>query len=413
MLEGLDKVPSMNEVIKLAQQRYAEAQAKGDRATMDRAHAIAEQARSVGKSIGMDVRPIDVLGTGSAVKKLGTTSFFDPVKYINTLPNTLPWKPGTQTLQERQMAQDLDITNRQLAQNLKIAQMNEAGATERAKLPWTMGLTPYEQAQIDLSQQKIDNPDMSDSASRSANIGTSMRWIKSKIDEVWADPEKGPQWLVDEGIPWIDGLIEANAGELRGGGLSQNDIIDLKNYARRLISGNIPALGYPDNKAGGSNSSGNDAASTAQEMGLNLASNPNQRSSGTSALSRLVAAVIPGGKATMTSAFGIYRPKYNSNHQGIDFAAPKGTPVMSLANGVVQRVGRDNIYGNYIDVLMPNGLTAKYSHLSAVNVRQGQRVASGQTIGKIGASGRATGPHLDLSIRNSKGQPINPTSLFG
>ncbi len=121
-------------------------------------------------------------------------------------------------------------------------------AKDIAMLDWTQGPTPYQQDESAREWYKINNPapaPMSDASSKASNKGTAMQWVKAQVDQVWADPSKGAQWLVDEGLPWIDGLIAANAGQFAGSGLDENDIVDLRNYARKLISANIPALGYP------------------------------------------------------------------------------------------------------------------------------------------------------------------------
>jgi hypothetical protein len=86
-------------------------------------------------------------------------------------------------------------------------------------------------------------------------------------------------------------------------------------------------------------------------------------------------------------------------HLGTDFAAPTGTPARTVGDGVVSFAGSQNGYGNVVFVKHRNGHETVYAHLSKVNVRVGQRVAQGDAIGMVGATGWATGPHLHFEFR--------------
>ncbi|MEG2139864.1 MAG: peptidoglycan DD-metalloendopeptidase family protein [Bilophila sp.] len=105
--------------------------------------------------------------------------------------------------------------------------------------------------------------------------------------------------------------------------------------------------------------------------------------------------------------FGTVRP-----HQGIDYGAPRGTPVMAVGDGVLTNVGRAGGYGKQIILKHANGLESYYGHLSrfAKGMTSGKRVRQGQTIGYVGATGTATGPHLDFRIKN-RGNFVNPAKL--
>lgn len=95
-------------------------------------------------------------------------------------------------------------------------------------------------------------------------------------------------------------------------------------------------------------------------------------------------------------------------HNGVDFGAPRGTPVYASADGVVKvsnyRSGNPWFggYGNYIMIEHPNGTQTLYAHLSDVDVSVGDEVRQGQTIGKTGNTGRSTGPHLHFEVRGAK-----------
>lgn len=86
-------------------------------------------------------------------------------------------------------------------------------------------------------------------------------------------------------------------------------------------------------------------------------------------------------------------------HLGVDYAAPTGTPVRSVGDGVVDFAGVQNGFGNVVMVKHANNNTTVYAHLSRINVRRGQNIGQGQNLGLVGATGWATGPHLHFEFR--------------
>jgi murein DD-endopeptidase MepM/ murein hydrolase activator NlpD len=86
-------------------------------------------------------------------------------------------------------------------------------------------------------------------------------------------------------------------------------------------------------------------------------------------------------------------------HNGTDFAAVTGTPARTVGDGVVEFAGVQNGYGNVVFIKHGNNHETVYAHLSKINVQQGQKVSQGQTIGLVGATGWATGPHLHFEVR--------------
>lgn len=111
-----------------------------------------------------------------------------------------------------------------------------------------------------------------------------------------------------------------------------------------------------------------------------------------------------------TSDFGQRRHPMNgrlSFHTGTDLAAPEGAPVRSAGGGVVSQAGRAGAYGNMVVVDHGDGLETRYAHLSAIGVKSGDRVTAGAIVGQVGATGRATGPHLHIEVRQD-GQPLDP-----
>ncbi len=97
-------------------------------------------------------------------------------------------------------------------------------------------------------------------------------------------------------------------------------------------------------------------------------------------------------------------------HNGIDISAPIGTPVKSFESGKVLFAGEKGNFGNLIIIQHPNGLKTYYAHLNKILVKKGQLVKKGELIGKVGATGRATGPHLHFEIR-FKDKAIDPEHL--
>ncbi|MDP9204463.1 MAG: M23 family metallopeptidase [Gemmatimonadota bacterium] len=106
----------------------------------------------------------------------------------------------------------------------------------------------------------------------------------------------------------------------------------------------------------------------------------------------------------ITSIFGARKhPIFGEwrNHTGTDYAAPMGTPIRAIGDGVVIFAGRKGGYGNVIDIKHRNGMVSRYGHMRnfAPGMRSGARVVMGNTIGFVGMTGWATGPHLHFEIR--------------
>lgn len=95
------------------------------------------------------------------------------------------------------------------------------------------------------------------------------------------------------------------------------------------------------------------------------------------------------------------------NHPGMDIDGDKGDVVISPAEGVVVKTGWQGGYGNMVEISHGNNLTTRYGHLSQIGVEIGQPVTRGQEIGRVGSTGRSTGPHLHYEVRQDD-QPIDP-----
>ena len=119
--------------------------------------------------------------------------------------------------------------------------------------------------------------------------------------------------------------------------------------------------------------------------------------------------------ARLSSRFGKRKHPilgYTRLHAGADFAAPSGTPIYAAGNGVIEAIGRNGGYGNYIRLRHNGTYHTAYAHLKgyARGLKKGTRVRQGQVIGYVGSTGRSTGPHLHYEVHRNRKQ-INPLTL--
>lgn len=111
----------------------------------------------------------------------------------------------------------------------------------------------------------------------------------------------------------------------------------------------------------------------------------------------------------LTSRYG-YRNLHGEGrrlHAGIDIAAPRGTPVVASGDGHVAYSGYHTAYGNLVVIDHGYGLSTKYAHMSRLHVRVGQRIRRGDLIGRVGSTGRSTGPHMHFEVHQD-GTAVNP-----
>ena len=123
----------------------------------------------------------------------------------------------------------------------------------------------------------------------------------------------------------------------------------------------------------------------------------------------------PVDSARISSGFGMRRHPilgYSRMHRGVDFAAPTGTPIFAAGDGVVESIGRNSGYGNYIRLRHANRLKTAYGHMNrfARGLKNGDRVEQGQVIGYVGSTGLSTGPHLHYEVMVD-GAQVNPLSV--
>lgn len=123
----------------------------------------------------------------------------------------------------------------------------------------------------------------------------------------------------------------------------------------------------------------------------------------------------PINGARISSGYGRRRHPvlgYTKIHKGIDFAAPRGTPIFAAGSGVITYYKRYGSYGNFVKIRHNNGYSTAYAHASrfARGLRVGSRVKQGDIIAYVGTTGRSTGPHLHYEVR-FKGKQINPSKV--
>jgi murein DD-endopeptidase MepM/ murein hydrolase activator NlpD len=134
---------------------------------------------------------------------------------------------------------------------------------------------------------------------------------------------------------------------------------------------------------------------------------------GESIIKRFLRTPIDG--ARVSSRFGMrHHPimGYSKMHQGVDFAAPTGTPIFAAGDGIVQQAGWQGGYGNIVQIKHNGTFTTAYAHASRIHpsIRRGVRVRQGQIIAYVGSTGNSTGAHLHYEIRRY-GRQINPLGV--
>jgi murein DD-endopeptidase MepM/ murein hydrolase activator NlpD len=121
-----------------------------------------------------------------------------------------------------------------------------------------------------------------------------------------------------------------------------------------------------------------------------------------------------GGDHDFTSNFGYRTDPFTRGlamHTGVDFRAEPGSPIIATAPGKVVAAEYNGGYGNMVEVEHANGMSTRYAHMSAISVSVGQNVKAGSVLGKVGSTGRSTGPHLHYETRINE-EPVDPTRFL-
>jgi murein DD-endopeptidase MepM/ murein hydrolase activator NlpD len=118
---------------------------------------------------------------------------------------------------------------------------------------------------------------------------------------------------------------------------------------------------------------------------------------------------LPTSSYTLTSRFGDAGSMWSSGyHTGLDFAAPTGTLIKAIHSGTVTEAGWAGSYGYRTILTLDDGTELWFCHQSSISVSVGQKVATGDVIGRVGATGNVTGPHLHLEVHPAGGDAIDP-----
>ncbi|MFJ6411075.1 M23 family metallopeptidase [Streptomyces hydrogenans] len=127
-------------------------------------------------------------------------------------------------------------------------------------------------------------------------------------------------------------------------------------------------------------------------------------------LAKLAASyAMPLSSYTLTSTYMQSGSMWSSGyHTGLDFAAPTGTPLKAVHGGTIKSAGWSGSYGYRIVLELADGTEVWYCHLSSMTVGAGQTVTTGETIGRVGATGNVTGPHLHMEVHTPDGSGIDP-----
>jgi murein DD-endopeptidase MepM/ murein hydrolase activator NlpD len=177
-----------------------------------------------------------------------------------------------------------------------------------------------------------------------------------------------------------------------------------------------PAMGGPE-RAGSMNASSPDVVKGMESLEREL----NRSHARLTALEsllldrKLTAAVTPSAwpvdGSWISSGFGERMDPFTGHqtiHEGIDIAARFGNPIYATGDGVVSMAGEKAGYGSVVELTHESGLATRYAHVSAILVKEGDRVKKGQEIARVGTTGRSTGPHLHFEVLRN-GQQVNPS----
>ncbi|HJR09553.1 MAG TPA: M23 family metallopeptidase [Pyrinomonadaceae bacterium] len=205
----------------------------------------------------------------------------------------------------------------------------------------------------------------------------------------------------------------------------ENRVDAIEDTSRRIaeISGKPSAQGENETKPEGTSARGAggplvemDAAAIAKvEMrALQLEQELRAYESALRELAR-IPSIWPVAGGEVTDSFGGRRDPFGGGssefHSGQDISAERGTPVFAAGIGTVKFAGTQGGYGQIVIIDHGDGLTTRYGHLSKIEVAVGQELTRGAQIGRVGSTGRSTGPHLHYEVRINE-EPVNPRAYL-
>ncbi|RCG13589.1 M23 family peptidase [Streptomyces reniochalinae] len=118
--------------------------------------------------------------------------------------------------------------------------------------------------------------------------------------------------------------------------------------------------------------------------------------------------VAPVASYQLSAGFGQSGGRWQNDHTGQDFAAPNGTPVKAIHTGTVKEAGWAGSYGYRVVLELDDGTELWFCHLSSMTKSAGDKVSTGDVIGRVGSTGNSSGPHLHVEVRPDGGAPVDP-----
>ncbi|MBU7600330.1 M23 family metallopeptidase [Streptomyces sp. P38-E01] len=170
-----------------------------------------------------------------------------------------------------------------------------------------------------------------------------------------------------------------------------------------------------DVEAGEKVSGGSEKSDKSEKAEKDAAERGGEKRSDRSSRAKLNAFASPIKGGDVTTQYNSGGARWSSGtHSGIDFAAAEGTPVKTAGPGTVVEAGWGGSYGNNIVVEHNDGRFTQYGHLSKMDVNIGEKVTSGESIGRVGSTGNSTGPHLHFEARTTPayGSDVNPINYL-
>ncbi|MEV0262979.1 peptidoglycan DD-metalloendopeptidase family protein [Streptomyces sp. NPDC050617] len=150
-----------------------------------------------------------------------------------------------------------------------------------------------------------------------------------------------------------------------------------------------------------------EAAEAAKAAHQKAEGKPGATAQGTAQAQPTGSYTLPVGSYTLTAGFGQSGDMWSANHTGQDFAAPTGTPIKAVHGGTITQAGWAGSYGYRTVLTLDDGTELWFCHQSSISVTSG-KVKTGDVIGRVGATGNVTGPHLHLEVRPGGGAPVDP-----
>ncbi len=315
---------------------------------------------------------------------------------------------------------EIEVIEEQLIQ----AQIDENDQYEAMKLRIKY---MYENGDEQMLEILFDATDISDFLNKAEYISTVSDYDREKLEEYQEivkqveEQEQKLQEEYDELSEMQDELIEKQESLETLIATKEGEISDLEDDIKSNEK-KIEKLEEAAATAAKKKKEAQEAQADAEARAA--ASSSSSGSSGSSSSSSSAGESVVSGNGTFThpcpgytrisSGFG-YRtaPKAgaSTNHKGVDFAAPQGTPIYAAEAGTVTSASYSGNAGNLIVINHGNGLQTYYMHTSKMFVSAGQKVSKGQNIGLVGTTGNSTGPHLHFQVMKN-GSPVNPMSYL-